>query len=1277
VTGDVVNTVSADDAPRRAMVLAAGRGRRMWPITETLPKPLIEIGGRSMLDRVIDFLEVLGIEQVVVNAHHLAPLVERHLAKRRSPSIRLSIEAEPLETGGGVANALPLLGGGPFFVVNGDVLWRDGPVPTLADLAAAWDGRRMDGLLLLHPVATAVGYAGQGDFLLAEDGRLVRRRPGDRAPLLFAGLQILHPRLFAEAPAGAFSLNVLYDRAIAAGRLFGVVHRGGWCHVGTPADIPAAEVFLFRPEKEVTSRTPVDDPAGAALPLARSPGSHPLPPGERRGLGRIEARVYSIAPGLPFVDALAAGLRSRLGEAPEDLASAQIFLPTRRACRALSLAFVRQADGRPLLLPKMTPLGDIDEDDLAFEDETFVGSGVEIPPAIPALRRQLLLARQVGRHLAPPPSPAQAAQLAAELARLFDQVHTERLDLDDLDELVPDELARHWQITLGFLRPLAAWWQATVAAEQCIDPADRRNRLLAAQAAAWRASPPSTPVIAAGSTGSMPATAELLAVIASLPRGAVVLPGLDTEADEAAWRAISVEPGDPDFPLAQSHPQFGLARLLRRLGIDRRDVRPWPAPGVVGTTPARAALASRALAPAPCAEMTHAGEGLPPMAAEGLSVVETGTPEEEARVIALIMRQTLERDDLTAALVTPDRTLARRVAAELQRWDIIIDDSGGQPLAQASPAVFLRLVARMAVEELAPAPLLAALKHPLAAGGQAPWRFRRGVRALERAALRGLRPAPGIAGLRRAVKGEDGTGHDIAAILDALEAALAPLARLLGAGAVSLSAILTAHVAAAEALAASDAERGPQRLWVGDAGEALASFLAELAQSVRDDLSIPAVEYPDLFDALLEGRAVRPPWGRHPRLAVWGPLESRLQRADVMILGGLNEETWPPKAHASPWMSRPMMQAFGLPLPERRIGLSAHDFCQAFSAAEVWLTRARRKEGAPTVPCRWLLRLRAVLRDSAWANDNARRERQLLHWQRLLDAPEAILPTPAPSPAPPLEARPRRLSVTQVETWIRDPYAIYARHILRLRPLQDIDMQPEAADFGTSVHAALSRFLADCSDDLPPDAYERLLGHGREALGELLERPLVRAFWWPRFERIARWFADNERARRCRIVASAGEVSGKLAIAGPAGYFELVAKADRIDRIADGTLAIVDYKTGEPPKPKEVLRGEAPQLPLEAAIAEAGGFEGFPPASVAALEYWRLRGDREDGERSIEGPAGLAEQARAGLSRLIAVFDDPRTPYAAVPRPHLAPRWGDYEHLARVKEWAAAEEGGE
>ena len=988
--------------------------------------------------------------------------------------------------------------------------------------------------------------------------------------------------------------------------------------------------------------------------------------------------VYSIAPGLPFVDALAAGLLSRLGDTPEDLAAARIFLPTRRACRALSLAFVRRTAGRPLLLPKMTPLGDIDEDDVAFETIwSEASTGVAIPPAIPALRRQLLLARQVARHLDPPPSPAQAARLAAELARLFDQVHTERLDLRDLDKLVPEEFARHWQITLGFLGPIAQWWKATLEIEQCIDPADRRDRLLTAQAAAWRACPPSTPVIAAGSTGSMPATADLLTVIASLPRGAVVLPGLDTEASDATWRAISLDPSDPDFPLAQSHPQFGLARLLRRLGISRRDVRSWPAPEVPHTVPARASLISRALVPPVQADAMRGSGPVSADAFEGLSVIETATPEEEARTIALIMRRTLEREDRTAALVTPDRMLARRVAAELRRWGITVDDSGGEPLAQTAPAAFLRLIARMVVEGMAPVPLLAALKHPLAAGGQPASLFRRCVRALERRALRGLRPAPGIAGLRKAVRETHGDRRPALELIDILEAAISPLVRLFDSGAVSLSQILEGHVAAAEALAATNDEPGAKRLWAGDAGDALASFFAELAQSTEDDTLVPLAEYPELLDSLMAGHAVRPPWGRHPRLAIWGPLEARLQRSDVMILGSLNEESWPPKAQASPWMSRPMLQAFGLPLPERRIGLSAHDFCQAFSASEVWLTRARRKEGAPTVPSRWLLRLRAALHDSEWAARNARTQRRLLNWQRLLDAPVMIASVQAPAPCPPVAARPRQLAVTQVETWLRDPYAVYARHILGLRALKPINAEPEAADFGIFVHAALAAALTGNTDPLSPDAYDRLLGCGRETLGDLLERPGVCAFWWPRFERIARWFIDNERARRCEIVTSAAEVEGRLEIVRPGGIFLLTAKADRIDSLAADTLAVIDYKTGEPPKEKEVLGGLAPQLPLEAAIAEAGGFRGFEPAEVSALHYWRLRGDDQDCEQSIKGLNGLANAALDGLRRLIDTFDAPSTPYVSLPRPHLAPRFSDVEHLARVKEWAAGEESGE
>jgi ATP-dependent helicase/nuclease subunit B len=991
----------------------------------------------------------------------------------------------------------------------------------------------------------------------------------------------------------------------------------------------------------------------------------------------MSAAVFTIAPNVPFVDALAAGLRMRLGDAPEALAEARILLPTRRACRSLALAFVRQSDGKPLLLPRMTPLGDIDEDDVTFDemDALVSAAGAEIPPAISQLRRQLLLARHVIRVMGTAgTSPAQAAQLAAELGRLFDQVHTERLDLADLDRLAPEELARHWQITLDFLQPIARDWQETLRAEGCLDPADRRQRLLAAQAAAWRANAPSGPVIAAGSTGSMPATADLLAVISRLPNGAVVLPGLDTWSGEAAWQAIDVEPDDPDFALAHAHPQFGMAKLLRRLDMPRAGVRPWPHPDVEGAQRApREQVLARALAPAAQAEAPRLSF-FDTAGFERVTVLEAASPEEEARAIALIMRHTLEQANRTAALVTPDRRLARRVAAELLRWNIAVDDSGGQPLAEVPPATFLRLIARMVAEAFAPVPLLAVLKHPLAAGGQEPERFRRSVRKLEQDALHGLRPAPGIEGLRQAVSASRKIDARAASVLDALEAALSPLTQLFAQSAVSLAELLRTHAIAAEELALSNTQAGAARFWAGENGAALASFVAELTDASRHDPVIAPAEWPDLLDVLLAGRVVRPQWGRHPRLAIWGPLEARMQCADVMILGALNEESWPPATHAGPWMSRPMLQSFGLPLPERRIGLSAHDFCQAFAAPEVWLTRAGRKEGAPTVPCRWLLRLKATMHATGWPDESSRRAARILQWQRLLDAPDVIAAVPPPAPRPPLAARPRELSVTQIETWIRDPYSIYARHILRLRALDPLDAEPEAADFGTHVHAAIGAFLADGNLGRRDEARARLLDHGRAAFGELLLRPAVAAFWWPRFERIASWFVENEIERRLILAATCAEIGGRMIIQAPGGPFALKATADRIDRLTDGTVAIIDYKTGKPPSDTRVQEGSAPQLPLEAAIARAGGFQEIPAgATISAIEYWHLTGGDAGGtcKPAAKVPAHfLAQRAADALAVLVAAFDDPATAYAALPRPHLAPRFSDYAHLVRAKEWA-------
>ena len=1009
-----------------------------------------------------------------------------------------------------------------------------------------------------------------------------------------------------------------------------------------------------------------------------SPGESGAPPAARGA-----PAVFTIPPGISFVDALAARLMAESGDDPLALARMTVLLPTRRGCRALHEAFLRRAagldgEGRPLLLPRMKPLGDLDADELVGggEDLAEGAGGAELPPAMPGLRRQLRLAREIAARGAPrgaPPPPAPAARRAAALARLLDQVQTERLSLDRFDRLVPEDYARHWQRTLDFLALLRERWPRILEAEDCLDPAERRNRLLAAQAEAWRRNPPADPVIVAGSTGSIPATADLIEVVAWLPTGRVVLPGLDRAADEAQWAAILDDP---------AHPQHGLALLLRRLGLDRAAVGDWLAAGhgLPAAPASRALLVAEALRPAPTTEGWRELRGsFDPerrrLALRGVQRIDAPGPQEEAGVIALMLRQALEVPGRRAALVTPDRDLARRVAGELRRWGIEIDDSAGRPLADTAPGSFLRLVAELVAEGAAPVPLLAALKHPFAAAGREPGAFRALVRRLELALLRGPRPAAGFDGLAGAAAhlADDAERRSLAALVQQLERLAAPFGRLLRGPRAEIAALLQAHVALAEALAASADESGAARLWAGEAGEAAAGFIAELGEAARAFAPLPGRQYPALVAGLMAGAVVRPRHGGHPRLAIWGPLEARLQHADLLILGGLNEGTWPPEPAVDPWLSRPMRRDFGLPPPERRIGLAAHDFAQALGAAEVVLTRSLRVEGTPTVPSRWLQRLDGLL-ESIGLPDALARPTLPLGWQAGLDLPAAIRPVAPPAPRPPVAARPRRLSVTQVETWMRDPYAVYARHVLRLKALEPIDADPGAAERGSFIHEALHRFVHDNPGALPADGHERLLKCGRAAFGAVLDRPAVWAFWWPRFERIARWFVATESERRAGIAASFTERRGTLELAGPAGAFLLSATADRIDALRTGGLAIIDYKTGVLPKAEHVALGFSPQLPLEAAIAAAGGFADIPATAPATLAYWRLSGSGDaPGEiREIKADAAtLAAEAREGLERLIATFDDAATPYAARPRPDFAPRFGDYDHLARIKEWSA------
>lgn len=1004
-----------------------------------------------------------------------------------------------------------------------------------------------------------------------------------------------------------------------------------------------------------------------------------------------DSHLFTIPAGEPFLERLAqtlvadpalGGVLKSVNPRLEDMT---VLVPTRRAARALQEAFLRAGGGRPLLLPAIRPLGDVEEEELLLSPGIEFGDAgalLDLAPAIPPLERQLLLARLILKAWSAPATPhgpdaARALALATELGALIDLSATEQVPLTGLADLVPDSFAAHWQITLQFLQIITNYWPAILADRGMCDGAERRNRLLMAQAEAWKNAPPPGPVIAAGSTGSIPASATLLGVIAHMPLGAVVLPGLDLDIDETSWTLLGA-----------SHPQYGMHELLRRMQVDRRDVKLWPGLAKDPRRMARTKLVSETMRPAETTEQWRAALAtlapLTELALDGVSLVEAPGPREEAGAIALMFREVLETPEKTVALVTPDRRIARRVAAELRRFGMDVDDSSGTPLGSTPPGAFLRLIIAMIESRFAPVPLLACLKHPFSALGHSTGRARARVRTLERLILRGPRPADGLAGLRRALdverrdleeRGKDTTDLDlIHAFVNVLEEIVAPFCAVLAEESSTLSVLVQAHIACAQALASTNEAAGADLLWAGENGEAAVAFLSELIGQGDTLGPVEPESYARLFDELITPRVVRPRFGKHPRAFIWGPLEARLQYADRLIVAGLNEGVWPGQVSVDPWINRPMRQALDLSPPERRIGLAAHDFSEAASAREVIFVRSLKDDGAPTVASRWLLRLQSLLggmgrtlvSDSRW-----------VHWAGIIDDMAHSTPVGKPRPCPPLDMRPGQFSVTEIETLVRDPYAIYAKKVLRLRPLDPIDADVDAAERGSIIHKALELFVQAYPEGLPENAYDELLRMGGQVFSEAIARPSVAAFWWPRFVEAARWFIDFEVNHRRSIKHAYAEVSGEILLEDLARPVTLRGKADRIDVCRDGTLAIIDYKTGAARSWKQVETGLAPQLPLEAAMAARGAFRaaGVPSLSTSILAYLQLKGGSEGGvERFYKGDASaLGELALERLAVLLASYENPDQPYLSRPRPMFEASYGDYDHLARVKEWSAGE----
>jgi ATP-dependent helicase/nuclease subunit B len=808
-------------------------------------------------------------------------------------------------------------------------------------------------------------------------------------------------------------------------------------------------------------------------------------------------RWFNIPAHRPFAEDLARGLFEALGPlGPEALSQATVLTPTRRGARALADAFVAAAAGSAVLPPQMRPLGDLEQGEPPFEPGDLA---LDLPTAIEPLRRRFELTRLVAEHERLLPgrrlTAATALELADALGGFLDSLQIEEIEAGErLADLVEADLAEHWRVSRDFLETALREWPKRLAELGVIDVSERRVRLLRRLAEVWTLNPPQGVLVAAGSTGTAPATADLLRVIAEAPQGCVVLPGLDDSLAEDAWLRVG-----------EQHPQGAMRRLLARAGVARQDVAAWPASeGFASQARWRRRVINEALRPAEAtADWLHAiarlrdegqAEGIDPVAEglAGLSSVSARNEDEAATVAALLLREALETPERTAALVTPDQTLARRVTAKLARWGVVPDSSAGEALAGSRAGALAARVARLAADPTAPATLLAVLKHPFVRLGLPPAELARQRQALERHGLRGARPDDWgalAAKLAAARAKSPAKGDDIDAaerLLARLQQALAPLAAVFGAfGRPTTAASGGEHLEPTPAQAtrvlveviesfARDDEGSLGELWSGHGGEAMSRLLAGM---IGEGAGLPAVNarsYADLLEQLMQGESVRAGGATQPRLRILGAIEARLVRADRLVLAGLEEGVWPRGAPVDPFLSRPMRERLGLPSPERRIGLSAHDFAQAACAPEVVLLHAERRDAQPAVKSRWLWRLETLARGA----DVAIPQRpELLAWARRLDAPDAYEPARRPAPRPPLEHRPTQMAVTRIEALTRDPYSVWARDILKLYPMERPDEPVEARARGTAIHAAFERFSTEFPRELPPEAAEIFSGY--------------------------------------------------------------------------------------------------------------------------------------------------------------------------------------------------------
>lgn len=966
-------------------------------------------------------------------------------------------------------------------------------------------------------------------------------------------------------------------------------------------------------------------------------------------------RVFGLPPGVDFGQAVINGLLTRCDlSRPEALAQVVILVNTRRMQRRLRDLF----DAGPArLLPQIKVLSDLGTGPAA----------AHIPPAVPALRRRLELSQLVAGLLdrAPDLAPRSALfDLSDSLAQIMDELHGEGVDPAIFANMTVPDGSDHWERSRQFLSIVTRYFGDTAEAP---DKEARQRRVVEDTVARWAITPPTHPILVAGSTGSRGATALLMDAVARLPQGAVILPGFDFDLPEPVWDGMT------DPTLSEDHPQFRFKRLMDRLAVKRADIAHWH--DVAPANPARNKLISLSLRPAPVTDqwrMEGAEFGPLHTALQGVTLIEAPSPRAEADTIALRLRHAVEAGQ-RAALITPDRTLTRQVAAALDRWNITPDDSAGLPLQLSPPGRFLRHVADAMARTITAETLLTLLKHPLchSGGGDRGGHLLR-TRRLE-LHLRRYGPAfpTGDAVRDWAAKN---TGND-----DGLPVWAAWLGTTLDQIAATkdgpLTALVETHVTLAETLAQGSVD-GPHGLWAESAGREAQHAVADLRAQADAGGPLTALDYANLFNSILGTKEVRNPDTGHPNILFWGTLEARVQSADLVILGGMNDGVWPERPQPDPWLNRQMRHEAGLLLPERRIGLSAHDYQQAVAGREVWISRAIRSDEAETVPSRWLNRLSSLLlglkdQGGAAAWDAALSEgNRWIAAAQTLSQPDAPVPAARrPSPRPPVAARPRTLAVTDIAKLIRDPFAVYARRVLGLSALDPLVGSADAPMKGTALHKVLEVFVKTGIAPDDPAARNTLMDIAQTVLEQECPWPTARRLWLASVDRFADHFLTDETARRRLGAPAAFETWGEILCDGP--DVTLKGKADRIDLTPDGSAVIYDYKTGTAPTPTQQKHFDK-QLLVEAAMIERGAFKDIGARTVTGAVFIGLGSDPKNQPAPLDtiSPADFWQD----LKSLLLAWQDADRGYSARLAHFQDRQASDYDHLSRFGEWDMADD---